>query len=414
MKPKDNGQPPPGSATAPDEHVLPSSVGFPRYTPTPGPNPPARPTPLPKRPKGRWFVALLLLTACGTAAYQVWHSFFRFQAYGTITGRVIQLSPPWDGVVRYLHVKEGQHVRQRDLLVTVENSELRHRHAQLGDELRIAQATLEAESAKLKWQLAFNLDQGHGAWSQYYEALGQLLQEQAKYEELQSAFERVKRLQKGYTISDEEFTRLHWQLQGQGQKVAQLREAVDGLKRRAQQTEALVRKGPEASGLVETGADQLKPHATGIEALQAERARLQERLDQGQVRASTNGLVIKTQRFAGESCKPGEPLLSLLEEGSLQVVLYLPQNASTTLAVDRKVDLVVEPYPECLQCTVTRWRDEYEHAPEHLKRYYSEGQKLFPVILQPGEEWSRWMALRVGGVVKLPYPIPFLGGFNHD
>src|SRR5262249_22556873 len=162
----------------------------------------ARPTPLPKRPKGRWLVAVLLLTACGTAAYQVWHSFFRFQAYGTVTGRVVQLSPPWDGVVRYLHVQEGQRVQQGDLLVTVENSASRPRHAQLGDDLRVAQATLEAESAKLKWQLAFSLDQGPGAWVQYYEALGQFLQEQAKLEELRSAFQRGKLLEKGYSIAD--------------------------------------------------------------------------------------------------------------------------------------------------------------------------------------------------------------------
>jgi multidrug resistance efflux pump len=414
MKPKDNGQPAPGSSAVLDENVLPSSVGFPRYAPTAPPSPLARPTPLPKRPKGRWLVAVLLLAACGTAAYQVWHSFFRFQAYGTVTGRVVQLSPPWDGVVRYLHVQEGQRVQQGDLLVTVENSELRHRHAQLGDDLRVAQATLEAESAKLKWQLAFSLDQGPGAWVQYYEALGQFLQEQAKLEELRSAFQRGKRLEKGYSIADEEFTRIHWQLQGQERKVGQLREAVNGLKRRAEQTEALVHKGSTPGGLAAGGADQLKPHIARIETLQAERARLQERLDQGQVRASTNGLVIKTHRFAGENCKTAEPLLSLLEDGSLQVVLYLPQAASTSLAVDGKVHLVVEPYPERLQCTVKRLGDEYEPAPEHLKRYYSAGQKLIPVILQPGDEWSRWMALRVGGVVKLPYQTPFIDKFCHD
>jgi multidrug resistance efflux pump len=396
-------------ATAPS-----ATVGFPRYTPAPGAKPLARPTPLPRRPKGRWFVAVLLLTACGTAAYQVWHSFFRFQAYGTVTGRVVQLTPPWDGVVQYLHVAEGQQVRQGDLLITVDNSELRHRHAQLGDDLRVAQATLEAESAKLKWQVAFNLDQGQGVWAQYYEALGQLLQEQAKLEELQSSFQRAKRLRPGYAIADDEFTRMHWQLQGQGQKVMKLREAVDELKRRAQQSEALVNKGPESIGLVESGADQLRPYATRIEALQAERVRLQEQLDQGQIRASTNGLVVKLHRFAGERCKSAEPLLALLEEGSLQVVLYLPQGASGALAVDGKVNLVVEPYPERLSGTVTRLGDAYEAAPEHLKRYYAEGQKLLPVIIQPKDEWMRWMALRVGGVVKLPYRAPFFEESNHD
>src|SRR5262249_40662711 len=161
-----------------------------------------------------------------------WHSFFRFQAYGTVTGRVIQLSPPWDGVVRYLHAKEGQQVRQGDLLVTVENSELRHRHAHLGDDFPFGQPASKPKAASWKWQLAFHLDQGPGAWGQYYEALGQLLQEQAKLEELRSSFHRVQHLKQGYAIAEEETARIHWQLQGQGQKVEQLREAVERLKQR--------------------------------------------------------------------------------------------------------------------------------------------------------------------------------------
>jgi hypothetical protein len=126
-------------------------------------------------------------------------------------------------------------------------------------------------------------------------------------------------------------------------------------------------------------------------------------LDQGQVRAPANGLVVKVRHFTGEQCKPGEPIVSLLEEGSLEVVLYLPQDSSTVLAPDAEVKLILDPYPEPLTCRVQRLGEEFEPAPEHLKRHYREGQRLLPVHLRPGDESARWMALRLGGVVKLSY-----------
>jgi len=54
----------------------------------------ARPTPLPKRPKGRWFIGLLLLASCGYGLWQAYDSFLRYRSYGIVTGRVLQLSSP--------------------------------------------------------------------------------------------------------------------------------------------------------------------------------------------------------------------------------------------------------------------------------------------------------------------------------
>jgi len=383
--------------------------GFPRALGGPASTTIARPTPLPKRPKGRWFVGLLLFAAATTAGYQVWTSFFRYQAYGTVTGRVLHISPPWDGVVRYLHVKDGQRVRQGDLLVTVDNTDMRQKHAQLGDELRLAQSTLEAEAAKLKWQLTFNLDQGHGALAQYYEALGQLLREQAELDFLKGSLERAHHLHAGKTISEEEYARAASLMKGQEQKVAQLLKAVEVLKNRAEQANALVKKGLDGAEFADNGYRQLKPFLTRIETLQADRVRLQERLDQGFIRAPTNGLVVKIQHFSGEGCKVAEPFISFLEEESLQVTLYIPQKAAATMQVDADVSLIVDPYHEPLDCKVARLGDEFEPAPEHLKRYYSEGEKLLPVILYPKDECAHWVALRVGGVVKLPYRWPLSG-----
>jgi HlyD family secretion protein len=280
---------------------------------------------------------------------------------------------------------------------------MRQRYAQLGDDLRMTQAQLEAEAAKLKWQVTFNLDQGHGALAQYFETLGQLLREQSELEYLQGALERAKSLRSTGTIATEEYARTSTLLKGQQHKVEHLQKAVNELKTRADQARSLVNAGTAEPGLSDTGLDQLKPYLARIESIHAERARLQERLNQGRILAPTNGLIVKIQLFAGENCKGNDPMLLFLEEGSLQVTLYMPQKAAESLASGSEVNVMVDPYREPLACTVTRVGDQFEAAPENLKRHYSEGEKLLPVILQPKEECARWMALRVGEVVKLPY-----------
>jgi multidrug resistance efflux pump len=291
--------------------------------------------------------------------------------------------------------------------MTLENLEMRQRYLQLGDELRVAQATLEAESAKLKWQFAYSMDQSQGAVVAYYETLGNLLREQSRLEDLKINLKRAELLSPPKAISREEYDQIRYAKEGQEQRVAKLQEALGELKKRADQANVLMKKkGQLSTGMADNGADQLKPNLIRIEAIQAERNRLQERLDQGLIRAPCNGLVLKVRRFAGERCKVGEPLLTILEEGSVQIVVYLPQDASTLLAPGEDVNLVVEPYPELLGCTVVRLGDQFEPAPENIKRHYREGQKLLPVVLRPKEEWTRWMALRVGGVVKLSYRWP--------
>src|SRR5262249_32190137 len=123
---------------------------------------------------------------------------------------------------------------------------------------------------------------------------------------------------------------------------------------------------------------------------------------QGRLRAPANGQIVKLHRFPGERCRQGEAVVALLEEGSLQVVLYLPQDRATAVTVDNPVELVLEPYAGRLGGTVARIGDCYDAAPDHLKRHYVHGEKVLPVYVRPHPEAARWMALKINGVVKLP------------
>ncbi len=398
----------------------PTMSGFQPYRPRPsqsGVAPLMRPTALAKPPKGKWFVSILLIAFCGFCGYQAWTAFFRYRCHGTVVGRSIQVSPLWDGVVQALHVREGDLVRQGQLLMTVDNLELRQRQAQLADELKMAQANLAAQVARLKWESASQVvDRYKLGVAEYYEAWGKLLQEEARLQELGVSLSRAEELARGRAISREELDQIYFARQGQAQKVEKLKTSVEQLKKRMEQSTNLLEnpKGDagnlgslgevgDVSELTAQGQDQLKPVMVKIETIQAEMNRHQERLALGQIHATTNGRVVKVHQHAGEAVKQGEPVLTLLEEGSLQMVLYLPQDSSDLFGVGEVVELTVEPAPRPVSGRIVRIGDEYEAAPENIKRHYREGQKLLPVYLEPVDAQPDWAALRVGGVVKLPY-----------
>lgn len=385
----------------------PRPLGFPQEVLLQPPSIIVPPTPVPKRPKGRWFIGFILVAISALATYSVWNSFFRYEAYGVVAGRVIDVSPPWDGVVRSLLVRDGETVQQGQLIMTVDNVELRQRHAQLADELVVAQANLEAEVGKLRWQSAFGTDQSHGSVAFYYETLGEYLREEARLDELRTQLRRSTALYASRSVSQEDYQYYFYATKGQEQKVARLKVAVEDLKKRADLFDNLLKEGRQKGmdkGLEASGAAQLKPSLARITALESERRRLQDRMDEGLIRSPVNGRLIRSFRFAGERCRSIEPILSVLEQGSLEVVLYMPQNSRRTFDVGDEAQMVFEPYMECLRGNVKRVGDRFEPAPEQIKRHYSEGQRLLPVYVSPVDESTApWAALRVGGVVKLPY-----------
>src|SRR5438105_1867623 len=81
----------PGATTPPVTYY-----GFPQQGNGSRPVPVVRPSPVPRRPRGRWFLGVILLAIIAVGSYNVWHAYFRYRAYGTVTGHMIAVSPPWD------------------------------------------------------------------------------------------------------------------------------------------------------------------------------------------------------------------------------------------------------------------------------------------------------------------------------
>ena len=357
--------------------------------------PATRPTPMPKRPKGRLLVGTFLSLVVGAGAMTVWNSVFRYQAYGGVTGRVVELSAPWGGVLQTIHVREGDLVRQDELLATVVNPELDRQVETKRDELRIAQATLNAQVADLHVRAQTRNDDQHRALAQYYELWGQLLQEESKLADMTAKRERSEGLSADQLVTEEKLQQLRFDESGQRSKVDKLSQAVERLR----------------SVVEETGvaADefhaQLKPFALQIETLQNEIVRLRETASLGAIRAPVNGRVIKVHRFTGEYSDPEFPIFEVLVDGSVEAVLYVSQEDSSQFHVGRLLELEVPPAVDKATCVVVRIADQYEPVPMSIEIHYRKNEKLLPVYARPLEGAHDRALLRLGCEVRLPYGV---------
>jgi multidrug resistance efflux pump len=358
-------------------------------------NPQAKPTPLPKRPKGRFFVGGLVLAVILYCAFVVWTTFFRYQAYGVLQGRVIDVAAPCDGIVAELHVREGQFVHKGDSLISLESLPLKQQLARNHDELRVAQASLSAEIARLKLEADLQNDRAQKALAEYYEIFATFRRETASLEEYAAELNRaenVRRENRG-GMSDAEFDRRKYTHAGQLAKVESLRDAVEKMRQRTE----IYREQTSAR------MAQLEPIAARVESLQAESGRLREQLARTRVCAPVNGIIVKQHLFTGEYAKTSDALLQILEDGSLEAVVYVPQKGADVLAVGEDVKLVIAPGSRTLTGRVARICDQYEPPPPNIERYYRSKEKLLVVHVQPDREVRETLWLRLGAEVCLPY-----------
>ena len=327
------------------------------------------------------------------AGYYVWTSLFQYEAFGVIEGRVISVAAPWDGTVSNWQVRDGETVVQGQVLAQIENIDMEHEVATLGDELKMSQATLDAEMSKIKFEVQNQSERSQIAVAEYLKSYGELLAEKAKLQELDRKFARTKRLAKSSNVSRSEYEKIFFQLAGQRKKIEKLEDAVDVLKIRSTD-----------SNLADNdGSARLKPILAEIELTQSKISRLRERIDQGQIRAPVSGRITKRHSLTGEATRLGETVIEILEDNSVEAVLYVPQKIVDEFVVGNEIEITLEPYDQPLRCTISRFGDQFESAPKSIERFYKVNQPLLPVYLSPGVDADQVMAMRVGGTVKRPY-----------
>jgi multidrug resistance efflux pump len=255
------------------------------------PHPAAIAKPLPHQPKGRMLTTLVLLGVLGFGGFQLWNGFFRYAAHGIVAAHVVDVSAPMDGTVLYMHVREGAEVQQGQLIVTLHDLDAQHHLERIGDELRMAQANLSAEMAKLHWQMQVQeLENGESS-AEYFEAAARLKEEVATQKEVEHRLDRARKLQEQKVITHDQFEQIFYDHQGQTEKVSRLREALKSWQQRA-----------VAAGIAgKLSMEQIDPVLVRIDSLQGELRRVRESLKQGEVRSPVNGRVTRWHVRAASS-----------------------------------------------------------------------------------------------------------------
>ena len=347
--------------------------------------------PLPHQPKGRMLTSVVLLSVLGFGGYQLWNSFFRYAAYGIVAAHVVNVAAPRDGTVLYMHVREGDEVRQGQVIVTLHDLDAEHQLERISDQLRVAQANLSAEMARLHWQMQIQeIDNGEAS-AKYLEAAARLEEEVATQKEVALRLDRVRTLHERSAITHEQFEEVLYDYQGRAEKISRLREALKAWQ-----------KGAEAAEMAgKVSMEQIDPMLVRIDSLQGELRRVRESLKQGEVRSPVNGRIAQWHLRAGEFASKSDGLFSVVEEGSAHVELYLPQQSVNRFAVGDVVDLEILPFSKQVSFTVDRIGDDLENPPSQIERYYSPREKLLPVHLSLKTASLEHTGIPIGAQVRL-------------
>ena len=350
-----------------------------------------RPAPqVSNRPQGKMLLVTIFLACIGFALFTAWSTFLRFSAYGIVTGRVLDTTSPWPAYVEAVNVRAGDVVQQGDLLAIVSDPDLAASIDRLGDELRGAQAELQAQVAMLALAARDRKDENQKMLAAYYDLKGRLLAQRAHRDGLKSKLTRRLELLHTRAVSHEEIDSIRYEVQGLNDNIEHLQRAVGALKQRA-----------EVTGDLPTNEARLRPWFAKIEQSQAAIRRLREKQGRGRLRASTSGTVLAIAHHVGERVGPDEPLLELLEDSSIELVVFVRQEQAGEFQLRQMTQAIVEPRDRQLRCQVVRIGDRYENPLAQIQSYYRPGENLLPIYLQPAADSQALASLRIGSVVQL-------------
>ena len=344
-----------------------------------------QPKPMPKRPKGRFLVGSILATIVGLIFFAIWDAFLGVVAYGVVTGDTLRVCAPFDGVITQLVVEEGDYVQQGDVLAYVKSPALERQLSQLRDELLEAEARLQSESARLKWE-----SQTHAA--EYFELWGSLLRNREELTRMQRDLARINRLKDPLIIPAQEMDAMNFSAAGQMAMVKKLEDALIELRKRAEL---------DSDATANEELLQLRPTLVRMESLRSSIRRLEENLEEGRLVSPVTGLVARCEHPDGQQVALMEVLVEVVDAGSLKTKLFVQQNDSRGVQPGTEFGVRIDPLKTPVRCQVVASSERFEPAPLSIQRYYRSDEPLLPVILKMELSDADRREVRLGAVTQL-------------
>jgi HlyD family secretion protein len=281
---------------------------------------------------------VLVLTACGSA-----HDDAVFQGY--VEGEFIDVAPEVSGRIVELAVRQGDDVEAGAFLFRLADAEA-----------RAAVAQAEAELARAKAQLA-NLSQGQRP-PEVAVIEAEIDEAEASLATAQKEFERQRTLFEQRVISE---ARLD-----QAREAVSVAEARLESAKRRREVATLPARTPEITA--------------GEQAVEAARAALEQartRLEKHVVTAPVAGRIEDVHYRPGEVAAVGAPVLSLLPDGRLKVIFFVPEAERPSLAIGTDVSIFCDGCPAGLSAPLTWLGSEAEYTPPIIFSRETRGKLVF-------------------------------------
>ncbi|HYW96653.1 MAG TPA: HlyD family secretion protein [Bacteroidales bacterium] len=259
------------------------------------------------RKKGlKFYIPMILVIATVVILSVLWYS--KYSSYistddAFIESDKVTVSSQMMGQITSLYAKEGDTVKQGQLLIELDSSDLVARKRQA--ETQLAQA----KSSKLQAQAKFNYEK---------ESIRVV---EIEYERVSEDFDRAKKQYEGNVITREQFDHS--------------RKALETAKAR-----------------LDASRSQLKVAGTMIESAvaamvsaRAQIAVLDSQLEKTRIVAPAAGIIARRWMLPGETTQPGQAIYTISENQDLWVMVYLEETKLKNVSIGQEVKFSVDAYP---------------------------------------------------------------------
>ena len=352
----------------------------------------ARAIPKPtNRGKGRLFVALVMGSLFAFLGHLVWSEYVKYQAYGEVRGRVLDLSPLTDGTLMQSFVEEGDHVQAGQLLSRLDDYELRRERIRLRKEIQLAYANLNVRLAETQNLKRNALSDQTDKQVEYFRLLGEYHSTKSRVEELKRVYETNRNLYADSVIAESELLASKSAIEVQQSMLSDMRSAIATLK------SSLTQLSKDSfSELVEAEMSRIEPIEQGLKEIE-EISRASE------IRAPVSGKILRRVKREGEFVRKSDVVFRLLQKGSTEAVVFLPQQRGQLLKPGDRIRLFVKTLDQTHDFRVQRVASSLVPPPNSIRSNYRANQVVIEVHSKPVDPgFSDTLGCWIGSQVALP------------
>jgi HlyD family secretion protein len=350
-----------------------------------------------------WFFILIVVIAiAGVSYYFLFHPsgsdrVLRFS--GTIEATKVDVSFQISGRISELLVREGQSVKQGDVLARMSADELSARVEQIHASLDsiVSQAKQQEDSLALRQGVVTNqIRQAQGEADAAHIAVERLrqgsrpqeikvaeagvAQAQAEVERRKNDFDRLSGLLQRGAISQQEYDAVReaylsaqTNLNAARERLALTKEGPR--KEDIAEAEARSRAAQAGLGIARSGEKEIDMQKRALDAARARERELRAQLDAAktqlgytEIQSPINGVILLKNVESGEVVNPGTPVVTVGDIQNLWMNIYIPETQTAVVKLNQNVLVHVDAFPhESFTGNITFISSESEFTPKTIQ-----------------------------------------------